>query len=96
MCREFFESSYINSFREKVNNDKWRVLCFLSSVKIVVGRFRKDTIAVILRLFLSRLWDYRKHLVGPGYPFKNTYDHVARALFIVIIQKNIALCQSPR
>ena len=44
--------------------------------------------AVILRLFLSRLWDHGKHLVGPGYPFKDTYDHVARPIFTVIL-KNI-------
>ena len=41
--------------------------------------------AVILRLFLSRLWDHGKHLVGP---FKDTYDHVARPIFTVIL-KNI-------
>lgn len=40
-----------------------------------------------VRLFLSRLWDYGKHLVGPGYLFKNTYDHVARPMFIVILKK---------
>lgn len=44
--------------------------------------------AVFLCLFLSRLWDYGKHLVGPGYLFKSTYDHVARPVFIVIL-KNI-------
>ena len=43
--------------------------------------------AVILRLFLSRLWDYEKHLEGPGYPFKDTYDHVARPIFTVIFKK---------
>ena len=43
--------------------------------------------AVILRLFLSRLWDYEKHLVGPGCLFKNTYDQVARPVFIVILKK---------
>ena len=42
--------------------------------------------AVILRLFLSRLWDHGKHLVGPGYPFKDTYDHVARPIFAVILK----------
>ena len=43
--------------------------------------------AVILRLFLSRLWDYGKHPVGPGYPLRNTYDHVDRPIFIVILKK---------
>ena len=43
--------------------------------------------AVILRLFLSRLWDYEKHLVDPGYPFKDTYDHVASSIFIGILKK---------
>lgn len=43
--------------------------------------------AVILRLFLSRLWDYEKHLVGPGCLCKNTYDQVARPVFIVILKK---------
>lgn len=45
--------------------------------------------AVILRLFLSRLWDYEKHLVGPGYPFKDTYDHIARPILILLLLKKI-------
>ena len=56
----------------------------VSWLKLYVGDLGRTTMAVILRLFLSRLWDYEKHLVGPGYPFKDTYDHVARPIFTVI------------